>query len=106
MGQYLLDSNAFIFFKSRQAALGQEARETIQNPENTIFVSAAGLWELADKAGKGKLPEFAAIMDRLPEPLEFTLQESDFQLLPIKLAHIAFTYILPLHHRDPFDRMI
>jgi PIN domain nuclease of toxin-antitoxin system len=69
-------------------------------------VSTAGLWELADKASKGKLPEFAAIMERLPEPLEFTLQESNFQLLPFKLAHIANTYLLPLHHRDPFDRLM
>jgi len=106
MGRYLLDSNAFLWAKDRPEALRREAREIIQSAQNTIFVSMAGLWELADKASKGKLPEFAAIMERLPEPLEFTLQESSFTLLPIKLAHIATAYLLPLHHRDPFDRMM
>jgi PIN domain nuclease of toxin-antitoxin system len=106
MGRYLLDSNAFLYFKNRPAALRQEAYQTIQDPQNTIFVSTAGLWELADKASKGKLPEFAAVMERLPGPLEFTLEESNFQLLPIKLAHIANAYLLPLHHRDPFDRLM
>ena len=45
-------------------------------------------------------------MERLPDPLEATLAESSFEPLPIKLAHIATTYLLPMHHRDPFDRMI
>jgi PIN domain nuclease of toxin-antitoxin system len=106
MGRYLLDSNAFIYFKSRPAKLRQETYETIQNPQNTLFVSAVGLWELADKASKGKLPEFAAIMNRLPTPLEFTLEESSFQLLSLELAHVASAYRLPLHHRDPFDRLM
>jgi PIN domain nuclease of toxin-antitoxin system len=106
MGRYLLDSNVFIYFKSRPAALRQEAYQTIQDQENTLFVSAAGLWELADKASKGKLPEFAVIMDRLRDPLEFTLEESNFRLLSIELAHIASAYLLPLHHRDPFDRLM
>jgi PIN domain nuclease of toxin-antitoxin system len=66
----------------------------------------AGLWELANKASKGSLPEFSGIMDRGPGALEFALRESRFQLLPIELAHVAGSYRLPYHHGDPFDRMM
>ena len=106
MARYLLDSNAFIWAKSSPQTLRQEARQIIQDPENTLFVSVAGLWELADKASKGKLPQFAAIMNRIPGALELALQESNFQAMPVELAHIAHAYRLPLHHRDPFDRLM
>ncbi len=69
-------------------------------------MSVVGLWELADKAGKGKLPQFAAIMDRGPGALEYALLESNFQEMPVALAHIARAYRLPMHHRDPFDRLM
>lgn len=69
-------------------------------------MSVAGLWELADKASKGKLPEFAAIADRGPFALEDALRESGMRLLPVGLAHIARMRRLPFHHRDPFDRMM
>ena len=106
MGRYLLDSNAFLGAKDKPQTLRREAREIIQETQNALFVSVVSLWELADKASKGKLPEFATILEQMPGTLEAALSESSFQLLPIKLAHIASTYMLPLHHRDPFDRMM
>lgn len=106
MGRYLLDSNAFIWAKSSPHTLRKEARQAIEDPENTLFVSVVGLWELADKASKGKLPGFAAIMDQRPDALERALQDSNFQTMHIDLAHIARAYRLPLHHRDPFDRLM
>jgi len=69
-------------------------------------VSVIGLWELADKASKGKLPEFEPVMRHGPEGLENALRESGFQLLPVEVAHVALAYRLPLHHRDPFDRLM
>jgi PIN domain nuclease of toxin-antitoxin system len=69
-------------------------------------VSVAGLWELADKASKGKLPDFAAIVDRSPDGLELAMRESGMRILPVALSHIASLRRLPFHHRDPFDRMM
>jgi len=106
MGRYLLDSNAFLWAKETPKILRSGAREIVEDPQNTLFVSAVGLWELADKASKGKLPEFAAIMDRLPGGLEAALTESGIQLLSLETAHIAHFYRLPFHHRDPFDRLM
>jgi len=64
------------------------------------------LWELADKASKGKLREFAAIMDRGSDALESALRESSFRFLPLELPHIARVYRLAHHHGDPFDRLM
>mgnify|MGYP001554290525 CR=1 FL=1 len=106
MGRYLLDSHVFLWAKRASSNLRGAARVEIEKAENTLFVSVAGLWELADKASKGKLPEFAAIADLGPAGLETALRESGFRLLPIAFSHIALARRLPFHHRDPFDRMM
>jgi PIN domain nuclease of toxin-antitoxin system len=62
------------------------------------FISIASLWEIAIKAGIGKLA--------MPERLLETITESDVQLLPITPAHVLHTASLPRHHGDPFDRLL
>jgi PIN domain nuclease of toxin-antitoxin system len=71
-----------------------------------LFVSAAGLWELAIKAAKGKLPEYAVFIAAGVDGVRHALTESDFQLLPMNLEYAFIAARLPLHHRDPFDRLI
>jgi PIN domain nuclease of toxin-antitoxin system len=66
----------------------------------------ACLWELADKASKGKLPEFDEIMRHQPDGLAGSLLQSGMYVLPIEIFHIDAAYGLPLLHRDPFDRMM
>jgi PIN domain nuclease of toxin-antitoxin system len=34
------------------------------------------------------------------------LTSNAIDLLPVEVAHIAHVATLPLHHRDPFDRLI
>lgn len=69
-------------------------------------MSIAGLWELVDKASKGKLPELARIMDLGLLGLETSLRESGMRPLPVTLAHLVRLHRLPFHHRDPFDRIM
>jgi len=106
MARYLLDSNAFLKFKESPQTLRKEARETIEDTANQLFVSLASLWELAIKAAKGKLPYHAALIAGGPEALVRSLRESSFQLLPIDLAHALTSARLMQHHGDPFDRML
>jgi PIN domain nuclease of toxin-antitoxin system len=106
MGQYLLDSNAFLRAKERPHELRKEARETIEDPANALFVSFASLWEMAIKAANGKLPFYAAPVTRRADGVMRALQESSFELLDIALHHALAAAALPQHHRDPFDRMI
>ena len=64
-----------------------------------VYVSAASLWEIAIKAGTGKL---RADVDRLIA----TVDSSGFLELCVTAEHAAFVAELPQHHRDPFDRLL
>ena len=98
----LLDSHAFLWWVTADAALGRRARAAIADSRNECFLSHASIWEMAIKASLGKL--------RLPSSVERFVVEhcaaNDFQLLSIALAHIALVESLPFHHRDPFDRVL
>jgi PIN domain nuclease of toxin-antitoxin system len=63
-----------------------------------VYVSAASAWEVAVKLALGKL--------RLPEPFADGVDASGFARLPIEFEHAALAGELPLHHSDPFDRML
>jgi PIN domain nuclease of toxin-antitoxin system len=62
------------------------------------FVSAASAWEVAIKQAIGRLT--------LPEPFAVGIDASGFQRLPVGFEHAAEAASLPLHHTDPFDRML
>jgi PIN domain nuclease of toxin-antitoxin system len=82
--------------------LGKEARSLIRSDDTLIWVSAASIWEMSIKAPLGRL-------DRLPpfeNELRIELEQSDFRPLPITFDHAQAVSKLPLHHRDPFDRML
>ena len=51
----LLDTHAFLWFCEDDPQLSQTASAAIQSMENTVFVSAASLWEIAIKTSLGKL---------------------------------------------------
>ena len=68
------------------------------DPGNDIFVSVASVWEIAIKRATGKLT-FAA-------PIVGTVEAIGFELLPITASHAEHAGGLPLHHRDPFDRLL
>lgn len=65
---------------------------------NRVYVSAASYWEIAIKAALGKL-------QLANDPLEF-IENSGFAELPVYFRHAELAASLPLHHRDPFDRML
>ena len=74
----------------------------IGNSRNTLYWSAAGSWEIVIKYALGRLP--------LPEaPEQFVLaalEKNRIESIPIMDAHAFQADLLPLHHRDPFDRML
>jgi PIN domain nuclease of toxin-antitoxin system len=77
--------------------LPEEARTAIAEAE-IVFVSAASAWEAAIKSSLGRL--------EIPGPMEAGVLDSGFERLPITFAHVERTATLPLHHRDPFDRLL
>ena len=82
--------------------LGKQARSLIRSDKTLIWVSAASIWEMNIKAPLGRL-------ERLPpfeNELRIELEQSDFRPLPVTFEHAWAVSKLPLHHRDPFDRML
>lgn len=106
MARYLLDSNAFLKAQFNPQSLREQARQAIEDHRNQLFVSAAGLWELAIKAANGKLPEYAVFIAAGAQGVRDALRESEFQILPVELEYSLTAASLPQHHRDPFDRLM
>ena len=98
MRAVLLDTHAFLWWLANDPALGPSAREIIAEPRNRVFVSAATGWEIAVKQQLGKLTA--------PADIETVVEQKGFAKLPISFFHGQQAGALPLHHRDPFDRML
>lgn len=93
--RYLLDTNIVLFAGNRK--LPEKTLELLDDPDHAMYISIASLWEMAIKESIGKL--------RLPKNYLEEIEQR-CHILPIKPEHIASYRKLPLHHRDPFDRMI
>jgi PIN domain nuclease of toxin-antitoxin system len=98
----LLDTHAFLWWITEDERLSERAREVISDGGNELFFSVVSGWEIAIKAGLGRLT--------VPEPLDGFLAEQLFHnhigALPIELRHALHVYSLPSLHRDPFDRLL
>jgi PIN domain nuclease of toxin-antitoxin system len=98
----LLDTHTLLWWVWNSARLGKNARSLIGSDKTLIWVSAVSIWEMSIKAPLGRL-------ERLPpfeNELRLELERSDFRFLPITFEHAWAVSQLPLHHRDPFDRML
>lgn len=96
----LLDTHAWLWFRTGSARLGPKAREAVVHPANDVVVSVASAWEVGIKAAAGKLA--------LPQPFEQWVDAAltGFDVLAITLDHVRVAAQLPPHHKDPFDRAL
>jgi PIN domain nuclease of toxin-antitoxin system len=97
----LVDTHALLWYLQGDANLSNLALTTIEDKDNDVFVSIVSLWEITIKSGLGKLE-----LQRPFENLEADLQKLDIKILPIAFAELDIYRSLPLHHRDPFDRIL
>ncbi|RJQ59375.1 MAG: type II toxin-antitoxin system VapC family toxin [Desulfobacteraceae bacterium] len=98
----LLDTHAFLWLISGDDRLSEMAREIFLNPMNTLFFSAASLWEIGIKKSLGKI----SLKSEWVETIQAEMEMNAVQWLPIEMSHCAEVAKLPFHHRDPFDRML
>lgn len=98
----LLDTHALLWWVEDDPQLSLVARRLIADEQNDCLVSLATAWEMAIKAGLKKL-ELAVPVQRY---FQQHLPANDFRLLPLGLDHVTRVETLPLHHRDPFDRLL
>ena len=95
----LLDTQIFLWWLTDDGRLGHGPRQAITDPGNTVHVSPATIWELAIKSEAGRLD--LAELDPVAE-----LASQGFTELTIRAVHAWRAGGLPLHHKDPFDRML
>jgi PIN domain nuclease of toxin-antitoxin system len=98
----LLDTHTFIWWDSSPQKLSSKALAFCQNPENTLLLSMASIWEIQIKLQLGKL----SLNLPLPELIENQQQTNNIELLPINLTHVLTLDTLPNYHKDPFDRLL
>ena len=98
----LLDTHTFIWFVTNSPRLSPSAKALIEDEFNEKLFSTASIWEMAIKHSLGKL--------RFDLPLTTFLKQQMVQnsmdVLSIEIDHIAIVATMPLHHRDPFDRLL
>jgi PIN domain nuclease of toxin-antitoxin system len=97
----LLDTHAFLFAINPVEQLPARIQTLIEDPQNERWVSTITLWEIAIKVQLKKLP--------LPSDQIFYtnhLRLLQANLMQVETRHVFTLFDLPLHHRDPFDRML
>jgi PIN domain nuclease of toxin-antitoxin system len=94
----LLDTHAALWFLGGDERLGRSAKQHLTDDSNRVLLSAAVVWEVAIKRSLGQLvvpPEYLSL-----------LLGAGVQPLAFSVDHAAAVEDLPMHHRDPFDRML
>lgn len=106
MSRYLLDTHVFLWLVEGGRSIPGATRDAIEDGNSDLYLSIASIAELCIKSGLGKL--------RLPDVVEAQpasgfkriLEANAIDALPVSIVHAAALRDLPLHHRDPFDRLL
>jgi len=98
----LLDTHTFIWYVTDNPRLSAHVKLLIEDENNEKLVSIASIWEMAIKHSIGRLNFSRSFIEFVRQQLTV----SNIGLLEINLQHIEVVASLPLHHRDPFDRLI
>ncbi len=97
----LLDTHTFLWAIAEEEKLSRRAQQIFTGP-NDLWLSVASVWEILIKVRAGRLP--------LPVPagpyVVKKLAANHIEVLPIQLDHVLVMESLPMHHRDPFDRIM
>ncbi|HZD77518.1 MAG TPA: type II toxin-antitoxin system VapC family toxin [Acidobacteriaceae bacterium] len=95
---FLIDTHVLLWLDAEPERLSEHILGLLRDPRHAVYCSAASLWEIAIKQNVGKL----RVEGSLPE----MIGRYGFRELPVTARDAENTRGLPLHHRDPFDRML
>ena len=98
MNRLLVDTHALLWWLADDPGLSPAARGALADPTHEPLVSTASLWEIAVKRSLGKL--------EVPDDLPAQILADGFAWMSVEPAHAWAVRSLPLHHRDPFDRLL
>ena len=99
--KYLLDTHVLIWLAENSPKLPLEIKELVKHPMNVISVSSVSLWEIAIKMKLGKLD-----IDFTLDEFLVAVENSNFDILQIDSNYLRSLSVLPLLHKDPFDRLL
>ena len=94
----LLDTHVLLWWLDDPALLSSAASKAISDGKNTVYESAAVVWEIAIKKALAKL--------ETPDDIESAMEQNRFVPLPVTIQHALAVLGLPDHHGDPFDRLL
>jgi PIN domain nuclease of toxin-antitoxin system len=97
--RFLLDTHAILWALAAPEELRLEARTLLADPTKVLLISPASIYEIALKVSIGKLQEPATDLLGRVRVLGYVEQ-------PITMSHALLAGRLPVHHRDPFDRLL
>lgn len=97
----LLDTHVALWAILDSPRLSETARALILSPKSTVWISAATIWEISIKhaLGRGDMPVNG-------DTALAWFRGSGYRFLPVEPEHAAAVGDLPLHHADPFDRIL
>ncbi len=98
---FLLDTHVALWAIADSPKLSKKARDMIESPRSSIWISAASVWEISIKhsLGRGDIPVSGQ------DALRY-FRASGYRFLPVDPEHAAAVEDLPTHHHDPFDRIL
>ena len=100
--RHLLDAHSLIWALDDPSKLGKQAIAVLEDPANELVVSIGTIWELSIKTGLNKL----SLSLPYRQWIERAVVDLGLAISPITLDCAERQMALPLHHRDPFDRLL
>lgn len=97
----LIDTHILLWAIAEPDRIPRSMRVRLESPRNEVLFSAATIWEVTIKQQAGRLS-----LPVTPEELVTAALDMGFAELPVTAAHASRVSRLPLHHRDPFDRLL
>jgi|SRR5215471_4370887 len=98
----LLDTHIFIWWANEPEKLSQTALPALEDSTNELILSVVSAWEIQIKIQLGKL----RLNKSLAELVKSQREHNELQILPLELGHVLTLDMLPLHHKDPFGRLL
>lgn len=98
----LLDTHTFLWWFSDRKQLSDHVIDVCMDRTNSLLLSVVSAWEIQIKVGIGKL----ALAKPLRDIIADELNAQQITLLSVDLRHVLQIANLPMHHKDPFDRML
>ena len=98
----LVDTHAFLWHLLDDTRSSKLARELLRSDKHELVFSLVSLWEIAIKMKIGKLNAVGSSVAYIRDEMK----DYGMELLPLRYEHILQLEMLPLHHSDPFDRLL